>query len=149
MRDAPKSARIGATDHEMRRSPVSTGPQLTLTTVNLSAPDPGVLARFYAALLGWEITDEEPDWVMVRPPNGGVALSFERDVNYATPVWPSTASQQRMMMHLEVRVENLASSSAHAQACGATLATYQPQDDVRVHLDPAGHPFCLWLAQQG
>lgn len=124
MRDAPKSARIGATDHEMRRSPVSTGPQLTLTTVNLSAPDPGVLARFYAALLGWEITDEEPDWVMVRPPNGGVALSFERDVSYATPVWPSTASQQRMMMHLEVRVENLASSSAHAQACGATLATY-------------------------
>lgn len=84
----------------------------------------GVLARFFAALLGWEITDEEPDRVMVRPPNGGVALSFERDVSYATPVWPSTASQQRMMMHLEVRVENLASSSAHAQACGATLATY-------------------------
>jgi hypothetical protein len=25
------------------------------------------------------------------------------------------------------------------------LATFQPQDDVRVYLDPAGHPFCLAL----
>lgn len=120
-------------------------PRLTLTTVNISAPDPGVLARFYAQLLGWEVTDEEPDWVMVRPPDGGVALSFERDVSYATPVWPSTTSEQRMMMHLEVRVDDLERSSAHEQACGATLAAYQPQDEVRVHLDPAGHPFCLWL----
>jgi hypothetical protein len=30
-------------------------------------------------------------------------------------------------------------------SCGATLADYQPQDDVRVHLDPDGHPFCLYL----
>ena len=22
---------------------------------------------------------------------------------------------------------------------------FQPQDDVRVYLDPAGHPFCLWV----
>jgi len=50
-----------------------------------------------------------------------------------------------MMMHLEVRVDDLERSSAHEQACGATLAAYQPQDEVRVHLDPAGHPFCLWL----
>jgi catechol 2,3-dioxygenase-like lactoylglutathione lyase family enzyme len=28
---------------------------------------------------------------------------------------------------------------------GPTLAEYQPQDDVRVLLDPAGHPFCLYL----
>lgn len=34
---------------------------------------------------------------------------------------------------------------AHAQACGASLAAYQPQPDVRVYLDPAGHPFCLFL----
>jgi hypothetical protein len=27
---------------------------------------------------------------------------------------------------------------------GAVLAEYQPQDDVRVYLDPAGHPFCLF-----
>jgi hypothetical protein len=29
---------------------------------------------------------------------------------------------------------------------GATLAQVQPQDDVRVLLDPDGHPFCLFLS---
>jgi hypothetical protein len=27
---------------------------------------------------------------------------------------------------------------------GATQAAYQPQDDVRVLIDPDGHPFCLF-----
>jgi hypothetical protein len=36
-------------------------------------------------------------------------------------------------------------AGGHAVAAGAVLADYQPQDDVRVYLDPAGHPFCLAL----
>ena len=32
-----------------------------------------------------------------------------------------------------------------ALALGATLATHQPQESVRVMIDPAGHPFCLCL----
>jgi hypothetical protein len=50
------------------------------------------------------------------------------------------------MMHLDIAVEDLDAATAHAAAAGAVLAGYQPQDDVRVHLDPAGHPFCLFLA---
>lgn len=33
---------------------------------------------------------------------------------------------------------------ALAEAHGARQAAYQPQDDVRVMVDPAGHPFCLF-----
>ncbi len=29
---------------------------------------------------------------------------------------------------------------------GVALADYQPQDNVRVFLDPAGHPFCLYVS---
>lgn len=118
---------------------------LTLTTVNISAPDPGALARFYERLLGWPIAVEEPDWVAVRDPAGGVGLSFQSETHYTRPVWPPTPTDQQMMMHLEIRVDDLESAGAHAEACGATLADFQPQDDVRVYLDPAGHPFCLWL----
>lgn len=50
-----------------------------------------------------------------------------------------------MMMHLDIAVADLAEASTHAQQAGATLADFQPQDDVLVHLDPAGHPFCLFL----
>jgi hypothetical protein len=49
-----------------------------------------------------------------------------------------------MMMHLEIRVDDLVAGVAHAVAVGATLPEHQPQDDVRVCLDPAGHPFCLF-----
>ena len=52
-------------------------------------------------------------------------------------------------MHLEIAVDDLEASVAHAVAQGATLAGFQPQEDVRVCLDPAGHPFCLYLIADG
>jgi Glyoxalase-like domain len=53
-----------------------------------------------------------------------------------------------MMIHLDIEVDDLEAAGAHAVAAGATLAAYQPQHDVRVYLDPAGHPFCLWVRDQ-
>jgi catechol 2,3-dioxygenase-like lactoylglutathione lyase family enzyme len=120
-------------------------PELTLTGINIGAPDPARLARFYQRLLGWEIVDEQEDDVMLSPPGGGVGLSFQREVNYVRPTWPAGPGDQQMMMHLEIRVDDLDQSVAIAIDGGATLAEFQPQDDVRVCLDPAGHPFCLWL----
>jgi hypothetical protein len=52
-----------------------------------------------------------------------------------------------MMVHLDFEVDDLDVAGAHAIAAGAVLATYQPEDDVRVYIDPAGHPFCLFLAE--
>jgi catechol 2,3-dioxygenase-like lactoylglutathione lyase family enzyme len=118
---------------------------LTFTTVNIGAPDAGALARFYQQLLGWKIATDEPGWVTLRNPDGGVGLNFQGESSYAPPTWPAGPGDQQMMMHLEIRVDDLASAVAHATACGATLADFQPQDDVRVCLDPVGHPFCLWL----
>ena len=36
---------------------------------------------------------------------------------------------------------------AWAVEAGATLAEHQPQQGVRIMLDPAGHPFCLFCDQ--
>lgn len=119
---------------------------LTLTTVNVGAPDPGALAGFYQRLLGWTRVAAEPDWVLLRPAPGGVEPSFQRESGYVPPVWPARAGDQQMMLHLEIQVDDLDAAVRHAVDCGATLAAYQPQDDVRVCLDPAGHPFCLWVA---
>lgn len=118
---------------------------LTFTTVNISAPVPGDLARFYGQLLGWDITTEQSDYVVLKNPDGGVSLSFQTELPYARPTWPAEPGDQQMMMHLEIRVHDLEGAVEHATQCGATVADYQPQDDVRVCLDPVGHPFCLWL----
>ena len=51
-----------------------------------------------------------------------------------------------MQLHLDIEVDDLEAAGAHAVATGAVLADFQPQEDVRVYLDPAGHPFCLWVS---
>ena len=118
---------------------------LTFTTTTISSPDPPALARFYGHLLGWEIGEEEPGWVTLLNPDGGVKLAFHIEDVYTPPVWPSQPGEQIIMEHLDIRVDDLEAACAHAKACGARLADYQPQETVRVHLDPDGHIFCLYL----
>jgi catechol 2,3-dioxygenase-like lactoylglutathione lyase family enzyme len=119
--------------------------KLTLTGINIDAPDANALAGFYRRLLGWTTGTEEPGSVILVPPDGGQTLSFQTESRYVRPVWPAGPGDPQMMMHLEIAVRDLEASVAHAVAQGATLADFQPQEDVRVCLDPAGHPFCLYL----
>lgn len=116
----------------------------TLTGTNLDAPDANALAGFYRRLLGWTAATEEPGWVVLRAPGGGHTLNFQTEPRYVRPVWPAGPGDPPMMMHLEIRVDDLGEAVAQAVALGATVAGFQPQDDVRVCLDPAGHPFCLY-----
>lgn len=119
-----------------------------LSTVVLDARDAHELAGFYVRLLGYEVRAEEPHWVLIGPPGGagGTALAFETEPAYVPPVWPGRRpGEQQMMLHLDVEVDDLEAETARAVAEGATLAGHQPQDDVRVLLDPSGHPFCLWV----
>ena len=119
---------------------------LRLTTITLSAPDPERLGRFYARLLDWELSVLEHGWVTVHDRAGGVSLAIQGEpAGYARPVWPSTPDEQQMMIHLDIRADDLLGGVRHALHCGATLAGYQPHADVRVLLDPAGHPFCIWV----
>ena len=72
------------------------------------------------------------------------SFAVQRAEVYEPPVWPPEPGKQGMQMHVEVEVDDLAAAVAHAVELGATEAEHQPQDDVRVMLDPAGHPFCLY-----
>lgn len=117
---------------------------MTLTATVLDSPDARSLADFYRRLLGWTVGTDEPDWVTLRAPDGAAGLSFQTESAYVRPSWPARPGGQQMMMHLDVEVEDLDAAQAHAIGEGAVLAEHQPQDDVRVCLDPAGHPFCLW-----
>ncbi|MFF8902912.1 VOC family protein [Streptomyces lydicus] len=119
-------------------------PRFSLATVVLDCPDAHALAGFYRALLGWEVKLDEADWVLLRNPEGGSGLSFQSEPGYRPPVWPELPEEQQKMLHLDIRVDDLDEAEAYAVALGAVRAAWQPQDDVRVLLDPAGHPFCLF-----
>jgi catechol 2,3-dioxygenase-like lactoylglutathione lyase family enzyme len=120
-------------------------PTLRLTSTVLGTPDPRALAAFYERLLGWPVGTDEREWVTLRPPEGAAGLSFQLEPHHVRPVWPATPGEPQMTAHLDIAVDDLAAASRHAEEAGAVLADFQPQDDVRVYLDPDGHPFCLYV----
>jgi catechol 2,3-dioxygenase-like lactoylglutathione lyase family enzyme len=120
----------------------------------LDASDPLALAEFYEGLLGWHIVRREGPrpgnppsggWAMLRSPTSNLKIEVQWDRRYRPPIWPSVAGEQLMMMHLDIGVANLDSGVKWALTQGARLAEHQPQEDVRVLLDPEGHPFCLFF----
>lgn len=124
-------------------------PSLRWTGVCLDCADAEELAQFYRTLLGWEITARDgTDWIMMRDPAGGVGLNFQAETWYEPPVWPEHPGAQTKMLHFEIQVDNVEAAVAYAVAAGARVAPHQPtdrsQDELRVMLDPAGHPFCLY-----
>lgn len=119
-------------------------PRTRISPTVIGAPDPRSLADFYERLLGWERPVDKPEWVMLRPSDGGAGLSFQLETDFTRPVWPPNGREQQMMLHLDIAVEDLDAGVAWATEAGASLAEYQPQEGVRVVLDPVGHPFCLF-----
>jgi len=103
------------------------------------------MADFYGRLLGWEITLRDDDFILMRDPAGGAGLSFQEQPWYLPPVWPEQPGEQHKMIHLDIQVGDLDAAVAFALEAGARLAAHQPRHDLRVLLDPAGHPFCLFL----
>ncbi|MBT1624509.1 VOC family protein [Curtobacterium sp. VKM Ac-2861] len=116
----------------------------TLAATVLQSPEPIALARFYGALTGWTVYEDDPTWARIRPAEGP-GLSVQYEPEYVAPTWPGTADAPGMQLHLDFQVEDLPAAVARAEELGATQAAFQPQDDVRVLLDPDGHPFCLFL----
>lgn len=103
---------------------------------------------FYRDLLGTEVTEREERWAALQEPQSGIWLNIQAEDGYVPPVWPEEAPAQTKMMHFEVRVSDVESAVRRATSFGAREAPWQPPDRdstrLRVMLDPAGHPFCLW-----
>jgi hypothetical protein len=141
---------------------MSQAPAVIVRTVNLDCSDAHAMARFYGGVLGWEPTAVEPNWVLMRDPAGGTGLSFQRIEGYERPTWPEEPGRQQKMIHLDLRVTvpgadaeggftdeqgqaALGEAVKLALSVGGTLAEPQEREDLRVILDPSGHPLCLFL----
>jgi catechol 2,3-dioxygenase-like lactoylglutathione lyase family enzyme len=114
----------------------------------LDCADAEELAAFYGRLLGWgEAARDGSEWILLGDPAGGPSLSFQAEVWYRPPVWPEQPGSPAKMLHFEIEVDDVEAAVQHAVACGATVAVPQPPDrdpyELRVMIDPAGHPFCL------
>jgi catechol 2,3-dioxygenase-like lactoylglutathione lyase family enzyme len=123
----------------------------------LDAPDVAELARFYSELLGWPIVDQAgprpghppgDGWAMLRPEDRTTKIEIQFEEHFIPPVWPAAPGQPSMQLHLDIEVEDVEAAIAWAEHCGARHAASQPEGRdparLRIMIDPAGHPFCLW-----
>jgi len=132
------------TDSTSTSSPADPAPGIgRLSGIVLDCPDPLGLAAFYSRLTGWPVHDSsDASWALiVTPYPGDVALAFQQVADYVAPVWPTT--EQPQQFHLDLDVDDLDAGEAAVLALGAVRHAYQPGEQFRVFLDPAGHPFCL------
>ena len=118
--------------------------------IAIDCADAEPVARFYEHLLGFELGEfRPPHWAQLWDPAGGVHLNIQGDSRYEAPTWPEQPGQQAKMMHFEVEVDDLEVAVATVLDAGGTEAPWQPpnrdQSRLRVMLDPAGHPFCLFV----
>ena len=93
---------------------------------------------------GWEISKQDAGGAATGPADGVAYLAIQSCRDYVRPAWPNAPAAQQMMMHLDFEVVDLEAAVAHALELGAEEAHVRPQEYVRVLLDPAGHPFCLY-----
>lgn len=120
----------------------------TMNCIVLDCPDPRRLAEFYAQVLDWKVEPGEGNtWVDVSGP-GGQRLAFQESAGFIPPQWPSLEHAQQLHLDLDVPRDRMDEAEQEVIKLGARLI----QDDgggkrgFRVYLDPAGHPFCLCVA---
>jgi catechol 2,3-dioxygenase-like lactoylglutathione lyase family enzyme len=134
----------------------------TLRQVVLDGTDVRALAEFYRELLGftYRAGDEPPpagepdprgrDWLVLRNETGRVGVAFQQVAELPEPTWPEGPRPQ--MLHLDLTVptrEELDAQHERATGLGARLLLDRSDDEeepLRVYADPAGHPFCIFVA---
>ncbi|MBV9252728.1 MAG: VOC family protein [Actinobacteria bacterium] len=130
-------------------------PNIRWTTVCLDCADAEELAAFYGRIFGWEVTGRDgvndrlggAGWITMRDPNGGVGLNFQAEEWYQPPVWPEEPGALTKMIHFELHVRDMDAAVAEVIAAGGSEGPQPSGRDrasLRVMLDPAGHPFCLF-----
>jgi catechol 2,3-dioxygenase-like lactoylglutathione lyase family enzyme len=116
-------------------------PIARLVATVLDCADPARLGRFYSDLVGGTIAFASPEWVQVNDGTGRPILGCQRVDGYTPPTWP--IGERPAYAHLDFYVDDLDAAEPEVVALGAVLALVQPTpDELRVYLDPAGHPFC-------
>lgn len=106
--------------------------------------DGRVLADFYAAALGWKVTQEFPDETGTPTAflvtDGATTYVFYTAKEYRAPNWPA----DELPFHLDLSFADVEAAEARLLELGATKPAHQPGGGQwTVLLDPSGQPFCL------
>ncbi len=110
--------------------------------MNIDSVDPVRLGRWWADLLGWRITFEEPDQVVLEPPDGSPEDGLSPDMLFLRV--PET-KKVKNRLHIDLRPEDQALEVSRAEALGAHRIDVGQSGSVSwvVMADPEGNEFCI------
>jgi hypothetical protein len=133
-----------------------------LRQVVLDSEDPRGLAEFYRELLGFgyrpgdappapgEPDPNGQDWLVLQDAERKRRVAFQKVAALPSATWPEGAVPQQLHLDLTVPdVESLNAQHERASRLGARLLADRandPDEPLRVYADPAGHPFCIFVA---
>jgi hypothetical protein len=135
-----------------------------LRQVVLDCTDARALAEFYRQLLGipYRPGDEPPapgepdplgrDWLALHLQDASATtlIAFQQVPDLPKATWPEGPIPQQLHLDLTVpTTEELDIQHDRALALGARLLLDQsddPEEPIRIYADPAGHPFCIFVA---
>jgi catechol 2,3-dioxygenase-like lactoylglutathione lyase family enzyme len=136
-----------------------------LRSIVLDTTDARGLAEFYRQLLGYEYRagDEPPevgepdpkghDWLVLVDPGGRARIAFQQVDDLRPSTWPESGIPQQLHLDLSVASPaDLAAQHERALSLGARLLrdrSDDPEEQLYVYADPAGHPFCIFVAPAG
>ena len=113
--------------------------------INIDSVDPIPLARWWAELLGWRITYEDSNEVVIEPPEGSPEDGVSPDMLFLRVPEPK---QGKNRIHIDLRPSDQSVEVARAEALGARRVDVGQSDTVSwiVMADPEGNEFCILRA---
>jgi catechol-2,3-dioxygenase len=133
-----------------------------LRQVTLDTTDARALAEFYRQLLGFAYRpgDEPPadgqpdergrDWLVLNRADGSPGIAFQQVEALRRATWPEGKVPQQLHLDLSVpTISDLEVQHRRALDLGATVLfdrSFDEDEPLRVYADPAGHPFCIFVA---
>ncbi len=113
---------------------------LNILLTTFDREDAAALSRFWASALGYTVTFEREDWVMIGDPERkGVGLGFQ-------PVPEKKTVKNRVHLDILVRDEPLETARARLEGLGAATERFVDNGEAGQHyimLDIEGNEFCL------
>lgn len=118
---------------------------LRMQCICVDCTDPVSLGRWWAEMLGWRLTHQEPDQVVLEPPAGSPQDGVSPDLVFLRVPDPKSGKSR---LHIDLRPDDQLAEVARALEMGASPVDIGQtgEESWTVLADPEGNEFCILRA---
>lgn len=117
---------------------------LRIQCLDIDAANPSAQAEFWKEVLGWRITHDDGEEVVIEPLEGSAEDGVVPDILFMRVPEGKVVKNR---LHLDLRPEEQSREIARLEALGATRIDVGQREDASwvVMADPEGNEFCVLM----